>query len=406
MNEYPARAVLEGVPRVHFYEGGERCPEDIILPSVMRALLEYLDSQGRGSRDYGCKHCLAQNPDCKILCTYAYLVGVSGAASFLSWKEGWHGDNPAIFYMSDDAEAPERNICEAIGYEYKTVVAVKEKDRENEALFRQLIRDSIHQGLPVLAYGVIGPPEPSIIAGYDEGGDVLLGWSFFQSFPEFSAGVEFEPAKDGQPSGYFRKRDWFKETEGLLILGERKAKPSLVETFRNALEWMLKVTRTPMLKPDPDAPERYQHRHNGLAAYDAWAEHLLRDAEWPAEDEAVLRAHYQIHNDVTGTLAEARWYGSVFLSQVVEGFAAGPGTRGTQAEILHAAACYAAEHDLMWNVWELAGGINNPEAYRGMADPGVRRAMADIVFQARDQDAQAAEHIERALGPRTYARYQ
>ena len=74
---YPDRKVLEGVPRVNFYEGGKRCPEDIILPSVMRAILEYL-----GEEDYGCKHCLAQNPDCKILCTYAHLVGVSGAASF------------------------------------------------------------------------------------------------------------------------------------------------------------------------------------------------------------------------------------------------------------------------------------------------------------------------------------
>ena len=37
----------------------------------------------------------------------------------------------------------------------------------------------------------------------------------------------------------------------------------------------------------------------------------------------------------------------------------GRGKRGTQAEILHAAACYAAEHDLMWEVWELAGGIGN-----------------------------------------------
>jgi hypothetical protein len=51
MSEYPIRRVLEGVPRVHSYEGGKRCPEDIILPSVMRAVLEYL-----GEKDYGCKH--------------------------------------------------------------------------------------------------------------------------------------------------------------------------------------------------------------------------------------------------------------------------------------------------------------------------------------------------------------
>ena len=127
MNSYPARHVLAGVPRVHFYEGGRRCPEDIILPSVMRAVLEFL-----GDGDYGCKHCLTQNPDCRVLCTYAYLVGVSGAASYLSWKDGWHGDNPALRYMSDDATAPERHVFDAIGYEYEWVV--KEQGLDNEAL--------------------------------------------------------------------------------------------------------------------------------------------------------------------------------------------------------------------------------------------------------------------------------
>ena len=48
MNDDPERDVLDGVPRVHFYEGGRRCPEDIILPSAMRAVLEYL-----GEKDYG-----------------------------------------------------------------------------------------------------------------------------------------------------------------------------------------------------------------------------------------------------------------------------------------------------------------------------------------------------------------
>jgi hypothetical protein len=380
----PGRLVLEGVPRVHFYEGGKRCPEDIILPSVMRAVLEYL-----GEKDYGCKHCLAQNPDCKVLCTFAFLVGVSGAASFLSWKEGWHGDNPDISYMSADAAAPERRIFEAVGYKHEWVV--REEGRDDEALFRQRIVESIQEGLPVLGYGVIGPPEPSIITGYDEGGDVLLGWSFFQGFLEFKAGVEFEP------TGYFRKGDWFKDTRNLLIIGEKREKPSLDETYRKALEWMLAVARTPMVRPEPDAPEGYRRRHSGLAAYDAWAEHLLRDEDFPADEEAALRAHHHVHNDAVGTLAEARWYGGIFLAQLVEGFAAGPGKRGKQEDVLHAAAYYAAEHDLMWDIWELAGGINNPEAYRKLADPAVRRAMSDIILQARDKDAQAAEHIERAL---------
>ena len=79
MSEYPVRHILDGVPRVHFYEGGPRCPEDISFPSVMRALMEYL-----GEEDFGCRSSRALQPGCKIACSYAFFVGVSGVASFLS----------------------------------------------------------------------------------------------------------------------------------------------------------------------------------------------------------------------------------------------------------------------------------------------------------------------------------
>ena len=385
------RVVLENVPRVHFFEGGNHCPEDIIIPSAMRAILEYL-----GEEDYGCRHCPSRGQASKVQCTYSFLVGVSGAAAFLSWKEGWHGDNVALFYMDADAGAVERRIFQATGYTYEVVM--KEEGRDNEAIFRERIIQSIDRGVPILAYGVIGPPEPSIVTGYDDGGDVLIGWNFFQNFPEFNAGVEFEDAAEGQPSGYFRKRDWFQDTENLLIIGEKlPTKPSLPEISRETLHWLLNVTRTPRVRPEPDEPEWYRDRHNGLAAYDAWADHLLRDAEWPAEDEATLRAHHRVHEDAVGSLAEARWYGSVFLAEIAEHFAAAPNYRGASGSVLHAAACYAAEHDLMWQLWELAGGIGNPDAFRAMADPAKRRAMAGIVRQARDTDAQAADHLEQAL---------
>ncbi len=62
-----------------YAEGGPLCPEDIILPSVMRAYLEYL-----GDADLVCKHCLAQNPGYKIYCSYSFFMGITGAAACLS----------------------------------------------------------------------------------------------------------------------------------------------------------------------------------------------------------------------------------------------------------------------------------------------------------------------------------
>jgi hypothetical protein len=373
MATMPDRLVLDDVPRVHFYEGGPACPEDIAFPSVMRALMEYFQED-----EFGCRACHTMKPGCKVPCSYAFFIGASGVASFLSWKPGWEDDNVEVMYMSDDPEAPFARAFQAAGYEYQIVGPGK--DRNDEALFRRAIVESIRKGLPVLAFGPIGPPEAAIITGYDEGGDVLIGWSFFQNMAEFNAGVELEP------TGQFRKRDWFDYAPGFsfIVVGDKKPRPPLPESYRKALEFMVQVTHTPLTLGD---------RRTGLAAYTAWAEQLLHDDEFP-DDEATLRQHHGVHDNVVGMLAEARWYGSQFLIQ-----AASPDILPYQMaeDLLHAAACYAAEHDLMWKVWDLAGGNGNPDAYRLFANPAVRRQMVPIIQQSRQKDTQAVEHIVRAL---------
>ena len=373
--------MLEGVPRVHFYDGGPRCPEDLTIPFVLRALMEYF-----GEEDFGCRTSRTLQPGCKINCAYSFFVGVTGEAAYLSWKEGWHGDNVAAFYMSDDPAAPERWAYRAAGYGYSVVE--KQEGRDNEALFRQRIIESIQRKRPVIGYGIVGPPEPAIITGYDDNGDILIGWNFFQGIPEFNTGVELEP------SGYFRKRDWFKDTHNLLIIEGKQEKPLLKDVYRDALIWMLKVARTPMVKTGSDVPEWYKSRHNGLAAYEAWARHLLRDEDFPSGDEAMLHQRHEGHEGAIGMVAERRWYGSQFLVQ-----ASNPDILHYKMaeDLLHAAACFAAEHDLMWKLWDLAGGNGNPQAYRKLADPAVRRQMVPIILQARDKDAEAANHIARSL---------
>jgi len=368
-----SRLVLRHVPQVKFFDGGPRCPEDIPFPSVMRALMEYL-----GEEAYGCRSCQATPPSCRIRCSYSFFIGVSGVASFLNWKPGWENDNVEIMYMSDDTGAPFEHAFQAAGYSYQ--VYGPEAGRE---LHRQKIIESIQKDRPVLAFGPIGPPEAALVTGYDDGGDVLVGWNFFQNIPDFNAGGEFEP------SGEFRKRDWFNYPPGFSFItvgDKKKERPALKETYRGTLEWMLQVARTPVTFGD---------RHNGLAAYDAWAEHLLRDQDFP-QDNGVLFQRHDVHNSAVGFVAEARWYGSQFLIGLTEG---GDDLVHPDAieDLYHAAALYAGEHSLMWQLWDLAGGNGHPEAWRKFADPVVRRQMVPIIRQARDKDARAVEHIERVL---------
>jgi len=373
------------VPRINFYEGGPRCPEDLCIPSVLRALGEFFNED-----EFGCRTCRSIKPGCKINCSYSFFVGVTGVGSYLSWKDGWNDSN-AAFYMSPDPEAPERWGFRALGYDYRWVEreggvgSLLESDQKN---YQQNIIESIVQGVPVIAYGVVGPPEPAIICGYDEGGDVLIGWSFFQNIMEFNKGVEFEP------NGYFRKRDWFKDTHSLLVIREKKERPPMGQIFTEALKWAVQVTRTPAVRPESDAPEWYQDRANGLAAYDAWAESLLNENLFMNASESRLVELHDIHNSAVGQVAEARWYNSQFLLQ-----AADPDIlHYSKAEdLMHAAACHAAEHNLMWNLWDLAGGNGNPDAWRKFADPEVRRQMVTVIQEARRKDEQAIAHVESAL---------
>jgi hypothetical protein len=245
---------------------------------------------------------------------------------------------------------------------------------------REEIVESIRGGVPVLTFGPIGPPESALVCGYDRGGDVLLGWSFFQGMPPFNAGVEFDT------NGMFRARDWFSYPPGfsIILVGGKRDRAPIADTYRGALAWMLQVATTPLTFGD---------RHNGLAAYDAWAAQIERDEDFRA-DETTLRQRHDVHNGVVGTLAEARWYGMQFLLQ------AGSGEilpYRAAAELLHAAACYAEIHALMWRVWDLAGGNGNPDAWRLFARPEVRQRIAAVLHEARRQDEAAAGSIELAL---------
>jgi hypothetical protein len=369
-----SRFFLKGVPRIGFYMGGERCPEDVPFPSCLRACLDYF------GESLGSKLIASYDTTWRLDNTFTYLMGVSGCAFRLSWRPGWHGDNVEIMYMSDDPAAPFARAFEALGYEL--TIIDPEGRHDDEELYRRAIWRSLNEkGQPVIAFGVIGPPEACLITGYDDNGDVLIGWNFFQDFPEFNAGLEYEPG------GEFRKRGWFANTQGLLIFGEKQPIMQRDKLYHKALRWALQVMRTPVTWGDL----RDGGRHNGIAAYQAWADALLRDEDFPA-DLDVLRERFMVHDDAVGVVAEGRWYAARFMEWLAEI------EPGMEENLAAAAACFDAEHDLMWQIWGLVGGNGRSEDHiHKLADPAVRRAIVALILRARDKDREAAGFIERAI---------
>lgn len=96
----PDRVVLEGVPRLHFCEGGDECPEDIPFPSCLRAWLQYT---GDG---YGCKLAPAEASEWRPGCGYACFVGLTGLGFWLGWDpvRGERGPGDSLMMAADPAE--------------------------------------------------------------------------------------------------------------------------------------------------------------------------------------------------------------------------------------------------------------------------------------------------------------
>jgi hypothetical protein len=365
---FPTRAVLEGVERVHFYEGSGRCPEDITFPSVMRTVMEFL------GENLGCKNCRPLEKSWGLGCAYSYFTGVSGMAAALNWAPNWGGDTYALMeHLPGGRPEMCRRALKAAGYAGEYL-----PPKAGEDALREKIKASIYaHKRPVISFGLAGPSEAGIITGYDEDGDVLIGWSFFQNDPTFNQGLEFEP------NGYFRQRGWDPSTLAILLVGEKGTPPSHEETFLDALQWTVEVARAG--QSDGIA--------TGLAAYDAWIEAVLRDEDFPPGDEAAQRQHHEVHNNAAvGNVAELRWYASQWLVNTFEK------AHFRLAEpLLKAAGCWAAEHELMWKVWDLAGGLGNPEAWRKFALHEVRSQIAPVLRETRAKEEEAIRWIEEAV---------
>jgi hypothetical protein len=332
-----SRLVLEGVPRIGY---------DVHLCPFPGALYAYLQYTG--------------DPQ-----PYDYLMGVSGAAFRRLWNRDDGGNVGILRYENE----PFRQAFAALGYGWRTVPADADKDTMLAA-----IQACLAQGRPPISFGIIGPPEPGLVAGYDEGGEVLYGWSYFQD----------------QREHYYEQRGWFEAMDNsggvsLLIAGEKEdGRPSEREVLASALRWALDLERT---AHRPNLPEHVC----GLAAYDGWADGLEVDADYPADDGETMFWRVTIHGDQC-VMLEERHQAARFLRRM-RSYA--PGRAAAHME--EAAALYDQVGDRVaplwpWPIDPTAGAV------RALADTDTRRELAGHVRAARDLEAAAVDRLERAVG--------
>jgi hypothetical protein len=340
--------VLDGIERIHWTTTPPLC----FVGSVVAAL-HYLGDPVEGS----------------------LVMGVSGGAFKMLWRPGW---SPALCDLLIVGEEPIRRTFAALGYAYRFLPAYGRTDAAQvRETFRQEIAATVDCGVPAIALGIVGPPEACVVAGYEEGGRVLRGWSYFQE----------------DPTKYFRAEDWERNCHGLILIGDRVAKPAPRQILKDALQWAIALSRVPTRFCRAVGVEQSGIHFSGLAAYDALIEALQQDDEFPAGDlELLTYRSIPIGNDGIHLLGAKRGAAASFLKSMAEQDLPASG------ELHQAAAAYAQEAKVLQAAWGVVPYSESPVEERlKLADAAFRHSIVALVREARAHEEQAVQHVEKAL---------
>lgn len=198
---------------------------------------------------------------------FLFFAGVTGDLFSQTWyKTKWSWNNE-YSTACRDTEVPIRAAFDACGYEYE--YARKEDIQKNRQTYIRKIVESIDKGYPVLTFGIVGPPTCSIIFGYDENGDVLIGWSQFTD--EI---IEDRPLDCIVSTEYFQVKNGLDDSEALIFFTKKKDTPTIAESIRKS------ILNIPELASMPNSDTI----SFGGQAFDDWADSLLCDADFENED--------------------------------------------------------------------------------------------------------------------------
>jgi len=355
----PDRRILEGVPKIGY--GSSSFMKCTTFGAALESVMNFLGVQ----------------------VNYEYIMFTSGAAFHQTWKDGWFPGNSSILTMCEDPFEPIHRGMNAVGHEHIIRMCsgvdnfgVKASARKSayvtgapadEATATTEIVSSIDKGIPVLAIGVIDVPEWCIIAGYDNRGDTLFGWSYFQDNPQVK--------KD--PNGYFMKSGWFKDTQGYVLVGGKKVVPPMRQLCIDTLRFAVRIARTPVVNGD----------HSGLQAYVAWANQLANDS-FEGLDMPAIWERFTAYLDGL-IMPDERKMASRFLRRVAKE------EPDIAVDLEKAADLWQqeADHSGLWQQHVK----QNSEGAQKFADIRVRRILADQLLRCRELGEQATKVIESLL---------
>lgn len=308
--------------------------------------------------------------------SYAYIMAATGAAFRLVWnREMWDLSNVDIYHTLRESNDIYACGAKALGREFSFLG--RDETATKEA-FTEYMKAAIAQGFPVIALGIIGPPEPCIVAGYEADGALVMGWNFFQNDAEFAFSARTAD------NGYFLCDTWWEntDTQALMYFGAvSEERRSLRDIIRMAADIM-------------EAREECTYA-KGILAYDAWREMLL-DEKW-FENNASFDGLFEkllVHNDAMVCIQDGRKWGAKFFEETAA--ACGEQDAACCAEIsrrFHKVSALAGEMMALIGDWS-----DVEKMLKNLADRSVREKTGRLIDAAKAEDGKALEAIRRLCG--------
>ncbi len=349
MNQENKNTILYNIPKVEWgaYESST------MFPICVKAVSEYLGDD----------------------ISYAYIMAATGAAFRLVWnQEIWDLSNIDIYHTLTDSNDIYQYGAKALGREFTSLVR---KDNTKKEDFIAYIKSNITKGYPVIALGIIGPPEPCIIAGYEANGDIVVGWNFFQNDSEFSSAISF------MDNGYFRCNNWWEnsDTQAIMCIGD---KTNTSYNDKKIVERAISI----MLARD-------EHTYaKGIKAYDAWKYMLLND-KWFENNTSFdcLFSKFSVQNDAMVCISDGRKWGAKYFKELSEKYGE------TEKHICQKIEKYFnSVSNIAKEMMTLIGDWNDMEKMlRNFGDRSIREKLGKLIDSAELEDTKAYEQIKLLL---------
>jgi len=314
---------------------------------------------------------------------YSYIMAITGASFRLRWNtKFWDGGNVDIMNIYEDGYEVFKRAFHAAGRSYQ----ILRRENSNKEEFTRFIKAEIDEGRPVIAQGIIGPPEACLITGYQNDGETLLGWNCFQENQEFAKEVT-----QGE-EGYFICKNWWENecTVAVMSVGERQEELiSHKEILTNAIEIL---TKEKIVFRGKDGKITAEYA-GGQIAYDAWAKAVADDKEFPAKAILpILFERIMCQGDAQVMVGEGRSYAAYFMEWV------GRENEKVSDKCNKAAKYFRKAAECAFQMNEPKGGfIQDEQTTRKFAEPEVRKQIVPLIYKAKENEAKACELMKEIV---------